>query len=87
MNKEDFSAWRSHPITREIFRYLEDDSTEIALDLATKDYGDQPSDIVARRQAEACGKLSVYRDIMRSDFCDYITSFNKIDGEEDEKVQ
>lgn len=87
MNKEDFSAWRSHPITGEVFRYFQDYANELARLQATTDYQAQPSDVVARVQAQTYGMCSVLEDIVDPDFCDDITNFYKIEAENEEVQQ
>lgn len=87
MNKEDFSAWRSHPITGEVFKYFKDYADELAKIQATTDYQAQPSDVVARIQAQTYGMCSVLDDIVQPNFCEDIIGFYKIDEKEDEEIQ
>lgn len=85
MNKEDYSAWRGHPITRKMFQYYDDFATEIGKIQATTDHGGKSSDEVARIQAQTYGMCSVYNDLIDLT-ADDINNFYKIEVE-DEEIQ
>ena len=86
MNEEDYSAWRGHPITREMFRYYKDYAAEIGRIHATEDYGGKSSDEVARIQAQTYGMCSVYEDLVELT-ADDINNFYKIEAENEEIQQ
>jgi len=87
MNKEDLDGWKNHPVTQEVFKYLEDYSKELAQNLATENFGDSPSDAVARAQAQTFGMCSALNEIATIDF-DQVADFYHIETEEeDEELQ
>ena len=87
MNKEDFNAWYGHPITGEVLKYLKDYARELAKIQATTDYGAQPSDVVARIQAQTYGMCSVLEDIADISLLDNINNFYDKDEVENEEIQ
>jgi len=86
MNREDFSAWRNHPITEQVFKYLKEDAAELAKNLATTNFGNQPSDLVAREQAQTYGVCKTVEEVTDINLYESISNFYKPE-EEDEEIQ
>ncbi len=87
MNKEDLDGWRNHPVTQEVFKYLRDYANELAQDLATKNFGELPSDVVAREQAHTFGGCSVLNEIVNIDIEQIDNFYNTEREEEYEEIQ
>ena len=83
MKQDDLDAWRNSVVTRQVLQYLTDYSAKLERNLATTDYGQSPSDVVARIQAQTYGMCSVIEDLISID-AEMVNNFYEKEEENEE---